>query len=107
VNLAIGNNATNFNISLVEGFNQTGAGVFCLKEAGKNAIMEGFAASNISMDSMDGMNATVQIIQIGHSGSSLYNVSLDSCLWGRVGYMDDADLGCSVRISHSTRQRRY
>jgi hypothetical protein len=31
VNLALGSNATNFNISLVPGFNQTGKGVFCFK----------------------------------------------------------------------------
>lgn len=31
VNLALGANATNFNISLVPGFNQTGPGVFCFK----------------------------------------------------------------------------
>jgi hypothetical protein len=31
VNLALGSTGANFNISLVEGFNQTGPGVFCFK----------------------------------------------------------------------------
>jgi hypothetical protein len=98
---------TNFNISLIEGFNQTGAGVFCMKETGRNAIMDGFMKSNISMDSMEGMNASIQIIQISHSGSSLYNVSFSSLLYGRDGHGDERCVElelmfcCSARILHS------
>lgn len=68
---------TNFNISLVENFNQTGAGVLCLKDAVKAALEEGLKAGNISggTDGLDGKKASLQVIQISHSGSSLYNVS--------------------------------
>lgn len=74
VNLGLGTNVSAFNITLVESFNQTGAGVLCLKEAGKAALEEGFRESNISMDAMEGLHATVQVIQISHTGASLYNV---------------------------------
>jgi hypothetical protein len=102
VNLGLGTNVTNFNITLVEGFNQTGAGVFCLKEAGKDTLMEGIMASNISMEEMEGMHATVQIIQVGHSGSSLYNVCFP---WGDENGAR-LTLIRSARTSHSTPQRR-
>lgn len=77
VNLGLGQNVTNFNISLVENFNQTGAGVLCLKDAVKAALEEGLKAGNISggTDGLDGKKASLQVIQISHSGSSLYNVS--------------------------------
>jgi len=59
---------TSFNVSLVTGFNQTGNGTFCIREAGRAAL----AKLNIP----DGTNATIQVIQTGESGSALYNVSL-------------------------------
>lgn len=40
VNLGLGQNVTNFNISLVDNFNQTGAGVLCLKDAVRAALEE-------------------------------------------------------------------
>ncbi|KAH7344292.1 hypothetical protein BKA66DRAFT_434350 [Pyrenochaeta sp. MPI-SDFR-AT-0127] len=76
VNLALGSNATNFNISLVELFNQTGAGVFCLKEAGKANLEAGFKAagySGLNDSRIEGLQASIQVIQLGHSGSALYN----------------------------------
>ncbi|KAF1850051.1 uncharacterized protein K460DRAFT_400137 [Cucurbitaria berberidis CBS 394.84] len=76
VNLALGSNATNFNISLVEIFNQTGVGLFCLKEAGKANLDAGFKAagySGLNDSRIEGLQATVQVIQLGHSGSALYN----------------------------------
>lgn len=73
VNLGIGTNVSNFNISLVDHFNQTGPGVLCLKETGRIALEEGFKLSNLTMQ--DGMHASLQIIQIGHTGGALYNVS--------------------------------
>lgn len=76
VNLALGSNATNFNISLVEMFNQTGAGVFCLKETGRANLEEGFKAAGYSGaddERIEGLMASVQVIQLGHSGSALYN----------------------------------
>jgi hypothetical protein len=82
VNLGLGTNVTNFNISLVENLNQTGAGVFCLKEAGRSHLEKGLKAAGYSgfNDSrLDGLEATVQVIQLGHSGSALYNVSLHLC----------------------------
>jgi hypothetical protein len=79
VNLALGTNATNFNITLVELFNQTGAGLYCTKEAGKNTLEEAFKEAGYSGfddERLDGLAATVQVIQLGHSGAALYNVSL-------------------------------
>ncbi|KAJ4298894.1 hypothetical protein N0V90_004137 [Kalmusia sp. IMI 367209] len=75
VNLGLGRNVTNFNISLVDNFNQTGAGVLCLKDAVKAALEEGLKAGNITggLDGLDGEDASLQVIQIGHTGSSLYN----------------------------------
>lgn len=78
VNLGLGTNVTNFNISLVENLNQTGAGVFCLKEAGRSNLEEGLIAAGYSGfddERLNGLEATVQVIQLGHSGSALYNVS--------------------------------
>lgn len=66
VNLGLGgDNTTVFNISLVEGFNQTGNGTFCIPTV-------------IIPDSVgltEGTNASIQVIQIGETGSALYNVS--------------------------------
>ncbi|CAN9083311.1 unnamed protein product [Alternaria alternata] len=76
VNLALGSNATNFNITLLEMFNQTGAGVFCMKETGRANLEEGFKAagySGLDDERINGLMATVQVIQLGHSGSALYN----------------------------------
>ncbi|KAF1809727.1 hypothetical protein P152DRAFT_369791, partial [Eremomyces bilateralis CBS 781.70] len=65
INLGLGEAVTSFNVSLVEGFNQTGAGIFCISETGREAL----AGLNLT----DGQPASVQIIQISHSGASLYN----------------------------------
>jgi hypothetical protein len=77
INLALGTNVTNFNISLVDMFNQTGAGIFCLKETGRANLEAGFKAAGYSGfddERINGLMATVQVIQLGHSGSALYNV---------------------------------
>jgi len=64
VNLALGSdNSVNFNISLVEGFNQTGNGTFCFP---KIDIPKGI---NVSA----GTNASIQVIQLSALGSALYN----------------------------------
>jgi hypothetical protein len=81
VNIGFGTNVSNFNISLLDHFNQTGAGVFCLKDAMKNALEAGIKASNLSMDKMDGTHASVQVIQISHGGGALYNVSFPTSLF--------------------------
>jgi hypothetical protein len=77
VNLAIGTNGTSFNITLVPGFNQTGPGVFCFKETGRGHLEEGLKAagySGLSDQRLNGLDATVQVIQLGERGSALYNV---------------------------------
>lgn len=68
VNLGLGgDNTTVFNISLVEGFNQTGNGTFCIP----TVIIPH------SVGLTEGTNASIQVIQIGETGSALYNVSED------------------------------
>jgi hypothetical protein len=66
VNLGLGSNdSVIFNISLVEGFNQTGNGTFCFP---KISIPTGISVSA-------GTNASLQVIQLSELGSALYNVS--------------------------------
>lgn len=77
INLALGANATNFNISLVPLFNQTGAGTFCLSETGRANLDQGFKDAGYTGaddERINGLMASVQVIQLGHSGSALYNV---------------------------------
>jgi hypothetical protein len=79
VNLAIGTNGTSFNITLVPGFNQTGPGVFCFKETGRGHLEEGLKAagySGLGDQRLNGLDATVQVIQLGERGSALYNVNI-------------------------------
>ncbi|ORY17517.1 hypothetical protein BCR34DRAFT_40634 [Clohesyomyces aquaticus] len=73
VNLGIGTNVSSFNISLVTQFNQTGNGTFCLKETGKAALAAGLAKAGLDAKSIDGMQASLQIIQIASTGASLFN----------------------------------
>ena len=65
INLGLGNNVTNFNISLVESYNQTGNGSWCIPELNSRLTDLGIPA---------GTNASIQFIQLSHSGSALYNV---------------------------------
>lgn len=68
INVGFGNTwVGSVNASLVDNFNQTGKGAFCIREVGRDIL----APLNIT----DGTNATLQFIQISHSGSALYNVS--------------------------------
>jgi hypothetical protein len=83
VNLGIGTNVSSFNISLVNQFNQTGNGTFCLKETGKANLAAGLAKAGLNATSAEGLEATLQIIQISTTGAALYNVSTP--LWAR-GY---------------------
>lgn len=73
VNLGMGNNISSFNVSLVEGFNQTGNGTFCLKETGRANLEAAVQQMGISIEDLDGRDASIQVIQISHSGASLYN----------------------------------
>lgn len=68
VNLGVGNNATSFNITLLDNFNQTGNGTFCISQLGAAVLEE--------LGVQEGTNATIQVIQTSHSGSALYNVSI-------------------------------
>ncbi|KAM3434498.1 hypothetical protein NHJ13734_005973 [Beauveria thailandica] len=62
VNLGLGGNTTNFNLTLTpELWNTTGKGTFCVE---KLAVPAGIA---------DGTRGTVQIVTSGSSGSALYN----------------------------------
>ncbi|MCJ1346849.1 hypothetical protein MMC31_005067 [Peltigera leucophlebia] len=64
VNLGLGgDNTTVFNVSLVPNFNQTGNGTFCLPTIN---LPKDLVVSN-------GTQASLQVIQIGETGGSLYN----------------------------------
>jgi hypothetical protein len=87
VNLGLGTNVTNFNITLVDNLNQTGKGEFCLKNAGQAALEAGLKAAGYSgFDDarLNGLPASVQVIQLGHSGSALYNVSPVQTVFSRL-----------------------
>ncbi|RYP48765.1 hypothetical protein DL768_005422 [Monosporascus sp. mg162] len=63
INLGLGNNVTNFNITLTpQLMNVTGQGDFCIPEL---PVPEGTV--------MEGQNATIQVVTNGESGSALYN----------------------------------
>lgn len=86
VNLGLGgDNTTVFNISLVPNFNQTGNGTFCLP-----AIK---LPSNVVVS--NGTQASLQVIQIGETGGSLYNVNFPLPFEGHL-------LGCSSPFSAQT-----
>jgi hypothetical protein len=70
VNLGIGNVVTGFNVTVVEGFNQTGNGTFCFPKLSGDAIT--------GLNIKEGTNASIQVIQISHTGAALYNVSSSS-----------------------------
>ncbi|TQS34249.1 hypothetical protein Golomagni_05375, partial [Golovinomyces magnicellulatus] len=62
VNLGLGENSTNFNISLTpELWNATGKGTLCVSEL------------KIPQDIADGSVGTLQVVTSGASGSALYN----------------------------------
>ncbi|KAH0559727.1 hypothetical protein GP486_003763 [Trichoglossum hirsutum] len=64
VNIGFGDsNTTNFNISLVPPFNLTGNGTYCFTKVNLPS----------SLGIKEGQNASLQVIQVGDLGSSLYN----------------------------------
>lgn len=66
VNLGLGTNVTNFNMTLTPMFlNETGNGTLCLP---KLTIPS-------SLNLTDGTRASLQVVALGNSGSALYNVS--------------------------------
>jgi hypothetical protein len=76
VNLGIGTNVSSFNVSLVDNFNQTGNGTFCLKNAGEAAIAAELLRRNMTKESLEGMGGSLQVIQITTTGQALYNVCI-------------------------------
>ncbi|WEW59878.1 hypothetical protein PRK78_005359 [Emydomyces testavorans] len=86
VNLGIGSDDNIiFNVTLVPVFNQTGNGTFCFP---KIPIPKGTPISA-------GTNASVQVIQIGETGSSLYNCA-------DITFSDKAQLLSEDRCKNST-----
>lgn len=95
VYLALGNNPTteDFNITLAPKFLQTGLGTFCWNSL---VIPEGTAGIE------DGVNATIQVVQEGHTGGGLYNVCLPylCCQLHRLCHL--SNIYCSAPISPSS-----
>jgi len=86
VNLALGSSDTiTFNVSLVEGFNQTGNGTYCFP---KIALPTGL---NVSA----GTNASIQVIQITELGSALFNCA-------DITFSTDAKVLASDMCTNST-----
>lgn len=84
MNLALGSVGASFNITLVEGFNQTGPGVFCFKKAGGSHLDEGLKKagySGVGDKRLEGLDASVQVIQLGERGSALYNVRIHTSIF--------------------------
>lgn len=67
VYLGLGNNPSteDFNITLAPEFLQIGLGTFCWNNLPIPAGIKGIA---------NGVNATIQVVQAGHTGGGLYNV---------------------------------
>jgi hypothetical protein len=74
INLGLGNVVTAFNVTLQGVYNETGSGVSCLPNPGAAVI----AGLNLT----ESQNATIQLITISESGSSLYSVCVlfPSCI---------------------------
>lgn len=73
VNLGFGAEVTNFNVSLnPDGgklLNETGNGTFCWNELRVPPV------EILGLEVTDGMEASIQVVTVGDSGSALYNVS--------------------------------
>ena len=63
--MGLGDTIASFNLSMINAYNATGAGVSCLDFRGK------LADFNLT----DGMSASIQVITTSTSGASLFNVS--------------------------------
>lgn len=62
--------------------------MFCFKETGRAHLEEGLKKagySGLTDERLNGLDATVQVIQLGERGSALYNVRLhDSSRYDEV-----------------------
>ncbi|KAI5807820.1 hypothetical protein DFH27DRAFT_284090 [Peziza echinospora] len=65
VNLGFGNEVSRLNVVLVAPFNQTGNGTFCFPKIRLPDSVRGNAT--------EGVNATLQVIQLSSTGGALYN----------------------------------
>lgn len=83
VNLAVGENSTNFNVSLTPQFwNTTGKGTLCVPKV------------PLPVNVTDGTKGSIQVVTLGESGSALYNCAdirfskdakqLDGCSAGNI-----------------------
>ena len=74
VNLGFGPEVTNFNVSLnPDGgklLNETGNGTFCWNQ------LPVPSSELLGLEVTDGLEASIQVVTVGDSGSALYNVSL-------------------------------
>lgn len=71
-NLGFGSNISTFNISLNPMLlNETGNGTICIPKWTLPSTEE------LGFEVVDGMDASLQVITIGDSGTALYNVSFD------------------------------
>lgn len=98
VNLGLGTNVSSFNISLVNNFNQTGNGTFCLKETGKNALAAALTRIGLNATSANGRHGTLQIIQIASTGASLFNCA-DITLSNTASLLSDDDCKNSTGVA--------
>lgn len=77
VNLGFGSEVTNFNVSLnPDGgrlVNETGNGTFCWQTVPLPGL------EMLGVDVKEGMQASIQVVTVGDSGSALYNVSEFRC----------------------------
>ncbi|KAF2734403.1 hypothetical protein EJ04DRAFT_512519 [Polyplosphaeria fusca] len=98
VNLGLGTNVSSFNISLVNKFNQTGNGTFCLKEAGKEALAAGLAKAGLDANSVSGQQGTLQVIQISSTGASLFNCA-DITLNSSAPLLEDSECANTTGVA--------
>lgn len=65
INLGLGTNVTNFNVSLTPEFiNVTGNGTYCIPSL------------PVPISVADGQNASIQVVTSGETGSALYNARI-------------------------------
>ncbi|QDS72473.1 hypothetical protein FKW77_009875 [Venturia effusa] len=99
VNMGLGNEVTAFNISLVEGFNQTGNGTFCWSKTGQSVLQ--------GLNLTEGQNASIQIIQISHSGGALYNIHNPNPVWLRQPALPTVLTARSIAFQLATEDDPY
>lgn len=71
----VNNTVASFNATLLSAYNQTGNGTFCIPSIGGTALEELAREAGLEggLQGLSGRNASLQVIQIAHGGSALYN----------------------------------